>query len=314
MMPTPFILVVGFLGSGKTSFLKHVLERWAGRRRLAVVQNEFAASGVDGAELRRTGKPFHLEEINKGSVFCVCRLPDFQRTLRSVLDGYGPDAVLLEATGLADPIAVVQILGADGLDGRVYLAHAVCLVDVSTYLEWEPHFQPLSRQVRIADTVVLNKTDLRPSAVPSVRRRVRQINPFARTTCATRGKIPLKGIRESIGFRPVALRRLSENRRFESGGRPCIGTAVIKTANPISPENLRAFIKTAADEAYRIKGTVRLSGGKNAAVQSCFGRTTIRPLPPAPLPTELVVLGPDVQQREWTRRFLRGTSPQQESA
>jgi len=307
MTSLPFFLVTGFLGSGKTSFLKHVLEEWADTRRLAVVQNEFAETGVDGAELRRTGKPFHLEEIDKGSAFCVCLLSDFHRILRRVLDGYKPDAVVLETAGLADPIAVVQTIQTDALEGRLYLAHAVCLVDASNFLEWEPRFPSLSRQIRVADTVAINKTDLAPDTVRAVRERVFEINPIAHVACTKHGKIPLKRIHDSAGFLPVALQHSSAHRRLKPYGRPCIGSAVIKTTNPISMENLRSFIETAAVNTYRIKGTVRLSDGKTVAVQSCFGRTKMRCIGLDHGPTELVVLGPNVTRREWTRRYLQCT-------
>ena len=70
----PFHIISGFLGSGKTTFLKRVIAKYGGQVNVGIIQNEFAPSNIDGAELRKSGNDFHLLEINNGSVFCVCLL------------------------------------------------------------------------------------------------------------------------------------------------------------------------------------------------------------------------------------------------
>ena len=73
-MIIPFYLITGFLGSGKTTLLKYLLNHVGSRYRIAVIQNEFAPTGMDGMELKRESPDFKLLEINNGSVFCVCQL------------------------------------------------------------------------------------------------------------------------------------------------------------------------------------------------------------------------------------------------
>lgn len=107
---TPFYIVTGWLGSGKTTLLKKILTKFGNTKRIAVIQNEFAPSGVDGHELKNTGKPFQLIEINNGSVFCVCQLDNFMGVLEKLTNEYKPEAIYLESSGLADPISIAEIL------------------------------------------------------------------------------------------------------------------------------------------------------------------------------------------------------------
>ncbi|MCK5370457.1 MAG: GTP-binding protein, partial [Cyclobacteriaceae bacterium] len=58
MRQIPFFLVTGFLGSGKTTFLKRILKKYATEKKIAIIQNEFAPANIDGAELKREGKKF----------------------------------------------------------------------------------------------------------------------------------------------------------------------------------------------------------------------------------------------------------------
>ena len=95
-MPIPFYLVTGFLGSGKTTFIKRYLEAFADKKRIGIIQNEFAPGEVDGKELRLTGHSFELLEINNGSVFCVCLLGTFIYSLSEFMDVHHPDMVIME--------------------------------------------------------------------------------------------------------------------------------------------------------------------------------------------------------------------------
>ena len=135
MKTIPFFLVAGFLGSGKTTLLKHFLNTYADNKRIVVIQNEFASANIDSKELKNTGKSFKLYEMNRGSVFCVCLISDFKNVLVELVDSYNPDAIVLEASGLADPIAIAQFLQAEELRHRLFLAHIWSIVDAEKFLQ-----------------------------------------------------------------------------------------------------------------------------------------------------------------------------------
>ena len=302
----PFFLVTGFLGSGKTTLLRRFLDVHADRRRIAVVQNEFAQGSVDGADLRRSAKPFEIMEINRGSVFCVCLLSDFMSSLVSFVDTHRPDAVVLEASGLADPIAIAQLLRAPELASRLFLAYTWCVVDASTFLRLEPTMTRMSHQVRVADTAVINKTDRAPDQVDNTTRRIAELNPFARIEPTSFCDLSLSNVFSAI-VQPVAVTRADENASFESCGRPNIGSAVLRTTTPISRNALESFLREATAGTQRVKGFVVLTEGGAVAVQSCFGRTELIPVSDYRGPTELVAMGRGIDSEQFTGAFHRRT-------
>ena len=123
MSRIPFILLTGFLGSGKTTFLKRLLARYSSDGKIGIIQNEFAPGSVDGTELMQSGMPFEILEVNNGSVLCVCLLGSFVKSLRIFVEECRPDALILEASGLSDPISIGEMLQAPDLSGRLFLSH-----------------------------------------------------------------------------------------------------------------------------------------------------------------------------------------------
>ena len=128
------LLVTGFLGSGKTTFLKRLLRNTPEDLKIAVIQNEFAPSNVDGEELMQsTDGAFELLEINNGSVFCVCLLGTFVRSLSEFMDVHHPDVVIMEASGLSDPAGIAELFQSDILSKKVFFKEAWCIVDAAHF-------------------------------------------------------------------------------------------------------------------------------------------------------------------------------------
>ncbi len=302
----PFFLVTGFLGAGKTSLIKNFLETHATRRRLAVVQNEFAPGNVDGAELRRTGQPFHVLEINRGSVFCVCLLADFKRALAALLDECSPEAVILEATGLADPIALAQILEAPELKPRLAPAHVWCVVDTLRFLTLERSLRSIAHQVRIADTVLLNKIDqAAPGQVDAVRERILKLNPLARCIPTIRSKVALEDAFAPLTHPPVARMLAGAHAKLKPCGRPPMESMAFRSTGCLSPKGLDVFLQQVVPQTIRLKGVFTLTTGGTMAIQACFGEWQAAPLADYQGPTEFVALGPDLEP-DRVRAFYAG--------
>ena len=292
----PFFLVTGFLGAGKTSLLKHFLETHAARRRLAVVQNEFAPGNVDAPDLRRTGKTFHILEINRGSVFCVCLLADFKQSLAALVDDCRPAAVVLEASGLADPIALAQILEAPELKARLVLTHVWCVVDTSRFLTLERSLRGMVHQVRIADTILLNKTDQATSAqADAVKARVRQLNPLARCVPTLHSRVALEDAFAPLAHPPVARRLAGAHAKLEPCGRPAMEAMAFRSADCLSQAGLDAFLQQVVPQTVRLKGFFARAAGEALAVQACFGDWQVAPAADYQGPTEFVAMGPDLK-------------------
>jgi G3E family GTPase len=148
------------LGSGKTTFLKKIIREYSGTYRLGIIQNEFAPSNIDGEELKQSNCEFSLLEINNGSVFCVCLLTDFARSLEKFINSCSPEIIIMEASGLSDTTSVSEILSSGNLKEKIVLASNWCIVDALNFSKTGFMKQRVSHQLRMADVVVINKTDL----------------------------------------------------------------------------------------------------------------------------------------------------------
>ncbi|MBK6283442.1 MAG: hypothetical protein IPF54_13020 [Draconibacterium sp.] len=111
-----------FSGSGKTTFLKRIIDKYSDEYKIGIIQNEFAPANIDGAELKKSGKDFNLLEINNGSVFCVCLLGDFVRSLEKFIDEIQPEILIIEASGLSDTTSVAEVISSGSLSEKIYLA------------------------------------------------------------------------------------------------------------------------------------------------------------------------------------------------
>jgi len=303
MSAVPFFLVTGFLGSGKTTLLKRFLNSFADNKKIAVIQNEFAPANIDGKELKETGKSFHILEINKGSVFCVCLLSDFTKSLNELLDTIKPDAVILEATGLADPIAVGELLQADELKDKIYLSNAWCIVDAVNFSKVIKSVQRVSHQIRVADTVILNKMDKFTGDIHEIENQISLLNPFAKISQTSFCDVNLNDAFAEFTTEPVVQKRADEFSQFKSSDRPNLGSAVIRSNKKISQQHLALFLKEYKKKAYRLKGYVNMEDGKTVAVQSCFGETQILEQANYVGPTEIIAIGPGINPLTFSKQF-----------
>nr|MCU0586281.1 GTP-binding protein [Desulfobacterales bacterium] len=148
----PLILLTGFLGAGKTSFLQRFIEYQTQRHRfVAVIQNEIGAVGLDGKLLDYT-----VTEIDEGCVCCGLA-GNLGAALRDILAKFSPDYVILETTGLANPLNLVDEMAA--ISEMVRLDATVTLVDAANF-ETALAGSPIAAdQIRAADVIVVNKRD-----------------------------------------------------------------------------------------------------------------------------------------------------------
>lgn len=297
MKKIPFYLVTGFLGSGKTTLIKQFIGRYADSKKVAIIQNEYADVNIDSLELKQTGKSFELLEMNNGSVFCVCLLGSFVHSLADFIHHHQPDLVILEASGLSDPITISQIISSSALRNLIWLTHSYTIVDALNFQKTIERVGRNTHQIRVADTIVLNKCDLEVESLSEIRRKLLIINPFAKIVETSYCKIELS---EEFTFHlPDSLIGINQK---ENAGRPDVGSAVIKCTNAVSTENLDCFIRKYSLITYRMKGYVETVNGP-MAVQTSFEHIEIKPVPDNPYHTEMVVIGPEINQKVLQQEF-----------
>lgn len=295
MRKIPFHIVSGFLGSGKTTFLKRIIEQLAADQKVGIIQNEFAPANIDGEELKRTGKNFELLEINNGSAFCVCLLGSFTRSLEKFIDEHQPDVVIIEASGLSDTTSIAEVISAGELSKKIYLASNWCILDAQNFRKVGLMKQRVSHQLRMADVVLINKTDLAPQATEEIEQEIKKINPFAQIKHSTFCNIDFK-----IGDETVSKLYFGDIKTLP---RPDVNSMAIKTAKTVNRDALLQFLGEWAPKSYRIKGYVKLKDATTVAVQCTFGSIEIIEVESDFHPTELIALSEHFTLREWYKSF-----------
>ena len=254
---TDFYLITGFLGAGKTTLLKAVFPLFHGRKTRLII-NEFGKVGLDGTLMREYGA--EIAEIVNGSIFCVCRLDQFESALEEALAA-GPDAVIVETSGLSDPGAIRSILAGYERSGSLRYRGAICLVDAPRFTKVVDTARACKKQLAVADLVLLNKCDL---VDEETRAQVeRQINglclaPVIRTTygAITREQFerlePLDHV-VAIDHRPdLTLQK-----------------ETIELSARCTSSQARRILALLAEDTYRMKGFLDLSDGRFVA--DCVG-------------------------------------------
>lgn len=177
----PIAVLTGFLGSGKTTFLRRVLAS-PDMSETAVIINEFGAVGLD--HLLVEAAPDEVVQLPGGCLCCTVR-QDLVRTLYGLLarrgDGELPPfrRIVLETSGLAEPAPILYTLGADAhLERALRFAAVLTLVDVVAGLTTLDRYAEATAQAVLADRVLLTKTDLAAPS-PALIERLAALNPGA---------------------------------------------------------------------------------------------------------------------------------------
>jgi G3E family GTPase len=192
----PVGVLVGFLGSGKTTTLNHLLKGVHGKK-IAVVVNEFGAVDVDSALVaREVTADAELISLSNACICCKLR-GDLLRAVHDLTERFDLDYILVESTGLGEAAPIAQTFFAPDLQGRVRLDAVIDVVDAAHFWDTyedagaEGHIagdesprglaELLAGQIEFADVVLLNKTDLAgPEATTRLEAFVRELNPRAR--------------------------------------------------------------------------------------------------------------------------------------
>ncbi len=151
----------GFLGAGKTTLIKKMIQEGYQGQKLVLIENEFGEIGIDGGFLQDAG--INITEMNSGCI-CCSLVGDFGKALEKVITEYHPDRIIIEPSGvgkLSDVIgAVNKVTGPD-----VTLGYTVAVVDAGKVKVYTKNFGEFyNNQVETASTIILSRTDAVPQA------------------------------------------------------------------------------------------------------------------------------------------------------
>jgi len=264
----PLCLVVGFLGSGKTTFLKRIVRHYPDMQ-LAFIVNEFSSLDADGIAMQREhDKVFCLPG---GSVFCRCLAGQFIQTLKELphlLDMPHCDGVVVEASGIADPGVAPQMMREEGLDAIYRLSRIVAIVDPGNIGNLVEQLPNTRSQLQSADVILINKTDIYSEET------LEEANAFIRTVNST------AAIEKTV-FCQITLDLFGGKScsntlgTYAAGADPNFVTATAQTHAPVDVDRFLRAINTLQRELYRAKGFLKTETGAvyldwTPSSHSCF--------------------------------------------
>ena len=154
---TKIDIISGFLGAGKTTFIKKMLQEGFKGEQVVLIENEFGEIGIDGGFLKEAG--IEIREMNSGCI-CCSLVGDFGRSLKEVVDTYHPDRILIEPSGVGKLSDVIKAVRDVEVNIDAELNSFTTVVDATKCRMYKKNFgEFFSNQIEYAGAIILSRTD-----------------------------------------------------------------------------------------------------------------------------------------------------------
>ncbi len=155
-MKTKIDIISGFLGAGKTTLIKKLLEEKLNNEKLAIIENEFGEIGIDGSILKKSN--IEVKEINSGCICCTL-VGDFGKAIEEIILKYRPDRIIIEPSGVGKLSDVIKACDTPKLKDLLIINMVITVVDVLKYQVYLANFgEFFENQIVNAKTIILSRT------------------------------------------------------------------------------------------------------------------------------------------------------------
>jgi G3E family GTPase len=256
MMKRPVTILNGFLGSGKTTLLNRMLKADHGLR-IAVMINDFGDVNIDKDLV--IGQSGDVVELTGGCLCCTIR-EDLLGSARSLLtSGREFDYVIVETSGLAEPLAVAQTFLVPELEQSYRLDAVVTVVDSANIETCLERNETVAEQIRCADLLVMNKLDLiTPDDVDRIKARLADINANARVLPSINGNVPAALLLDVDAHKPSHAAESYPHRKHVDHG--AVLSVSFAADVELDYDRFDQFLQGLPDGVFRAKGSVAIHG------------------------------------------------------
>jgi G3E family GTPase len=324
----PVTILTGFLGSGKTTLLERLLKNPANKKRLAVIENEYAAPiGIDNEmklDVRSAESVVyvaHIKETTSGCVCCAGRGDFMDLLVRLIKNRTEFDYLLIETDGMSDPAFAKVFFESEHVRSHLYVDGIVTVVDafnIMPHLALERDSDKLNEayeQIAVADRVILNKIDLVDSkALQEVERKILAVNPAVTLLKTTFSNVDADSL---LGIKAFELSRVLRHDPHFMELRPqrhhdaSVGAVVLQPAGPLDLGKLKRWLEHvhATHPLLRSKGLVHAAGSSARhtfqGVMRSFQLSEHKPwdLPEAERFSRLVFIGRNLKSADFVSSF-----------
>jgi putative photosynthetic complex assembly protein 2 len=263
LRPANVEVVAGFLGAGKTTFVRRLLASANRDVRTVVLVNDFGAVGIDGSLLNNRGAD--VVELPNGCICCSLR-SDLGRQIREVVGRFAPERLIIEPSGVAEVTTLLRVLNKPDLADAVKSVSVYTLIDAGGFLQAYARMpEYFDAQANIAPVLIVNKADLAsPAELRTVEQTLRTLNPAARIVPARYGVAEDAEVLKANLLAPAAFgdEHEHEHEHEHALGMESWSDALVGVYDEAA---LRELLQTAATGAFgtilRLKGIAEVRRG-----------------------------------------------------
>jgi G3E family GTPase len=277
----PVTVFSGFLGSGKTTIITHVIDELQQQGiQVVYIKNEIGSENIDSTLMQ--GKHIQTKELLNGCICCTLVGP-FIQAIDEIALTLHPDRIIIEASGAADPAAIALMIDSQP---RLTRDGVLCVIDVSNFEGYSDLSQTAKNQTRFTDLLVFNKVELvdleRKRAVVGY---VRELNDHAPVVEAPGGVLPAA---VACGISTTELTKLLKNVTLEEQDPDHhhdhlevdgITSFHVSLTQAMDLTKLQKVLEQTPHSVYRIKGIVHSADGQLHLVNKVGNRISLLPAP-----------------------------------
>ncbi|MBS4025248.1 MAG: GTP-binding protein [Clostridia bacterium] len=302
-------IVNGFLGSGKTTLIKNLLDALGGLEKIAVIVNEFGAVGIDGTILAQDG--MDVIELPSGCICCTLN-SDLKKQVAVIATNYAPDRLIIEPTGVATISSLLKIFNSLTLEKFITQVRIICIVDATDFFNiYSGNKFFVESQLAAAQLVVINKVDLiADDEIDKIVKEIEDVNSQAYQLATAFGQVPLEIYLALQGFSPGLLgNELAEKLNSETNITHQFQTYCSTFEQQVSEERLGSFLKSLQlgefGAVIRAKGILKLKEKDWVLFNLATGKITITKMEQPQSLGKIVVIGTNLTKKEIEVRFTQ---------